>query len=124
MLAIVWDNPTTGTFDDIYELDAAIARVIVQRAIDDWNNVITNFNHAGGGNTFNLSVVAETLQNTESRGQVQAIDMVYDSLGAPTAGKVRLDNDGGGKGWFFDETPMDDVDFTSIGSPFAATFVE
>lgn len=50
--------------------------------------------------------------------------MTFDSAKAPTGGKVQLDNDGGGHGWFFDATPTDDVEFTSIGNAFAANFVD
>jgi hypothetical protein len=53
--------------------------------------------------------------------------MDYNAFGVPKATTIRLDNDGGGApgpGWFFDETPTDDIEFTGISSPFAASFVD
>ena len=52
MLAIVWanefgtgnDNPS---FDDEYLDNEVVARQIVNRAIDDWNAVINDFNYDG-----------------------------------------------------------------------------
>src|SRR5690606_20788274 len=37
---------------------------------------------------------------------------------------IFLDDNGGGDGWFFDETPLDDIEFTSIADSFQASFVD
>jgi hypothetical protein len=113
LLAIMWANPATATFDDFYDDHAALARSIVERAIADWNEVITNFNYAEDSdgnpnndlnNTFNLSVIAESLSGSE-RGIVRVADTTFNSTGSPIATTVRLDDNGGGSGWFFDKTP-------------------
>src|SRR5262245_29676611 len=77
------------------------AREIVQRAIDDWERVIVNFNRTGGGtNTYNVQVRAEDL-GPNIRGSTGSI--TYDAAGKPTSAIVRLDNDAGGSGgWYFD----------------------
>lgn len=128
----MWANPATATFDDFYDDNAAVARLIVERAISDWNAVITDFNYAEDNdanpnndlnNTFSLSVVAEEL-DAGTRGQVNFADVDYNVDGAPTSAIVRIDDNGGGAGWFFDSTPPDDAEFTAIAAPFSASFID
>jgi hypothetical protein len=130
LLAIVWDNPgptnDQDNFNQHYGTNAEVARAIVRRAINDWNAVIPSFNNGTPNDTFSLEVFAEELTD-DRRDLIQFADMVYNSSGTPTASKIRLDNDGGGDpgpGWFFDETPTDDVEFTGLGNAFAASFID
>jgi hypothetical protein len=139
LLAIVWDNPgptnDQDNFNLHYESNADVARAIVRRAIDDWNAVITDFTYAEDNdsnpnndleNEFHLTILAEELAN-DRRDDIQLDDMVYNIEEAPIATTIRLDDDGGGApgpGWFFDETPMDDIEFTALGNSFAATFLD
>lgn len=75
MLAIVWANEGNNDtpqyvgdhFDDEYGAYAMNARAIVNRAIDDWNKVITSFNYTEDADsnssndlndTFELVIVA------------------------------------------------------------------
>jgi hypothetical protein len=37
---------------------------------------------------------------------------------------MRIDNDAGGTGWYFDSTPLDDVEFTGLASSYQASFVD
>lgn len=145
LLAIMWMNQGTASndadsFNARFVANADLARAIVSRAVSDWNAVITNFNYAEDldgnpnnnlNNTFNLTVRADFL-DPGNRGQVPFANSTYNVTGSPTAGTVRLDDNGGGAGWFFDQTPRDDAEFTAIansGSPqtsaaFAASFID
>ncbi len=131
LLAIVWTNEFSNNFSTIYGTNSAIATQLVNRAIDNWEAVITDFNYDGDNNpltnnTYNLTVTAGDLGGT-GRGSAGTTF----SSGLPTQATVTLDNNGGGAGWFFDQTPLDDAEFTAVansnsatGSAFQATFVD
>jgi hypothetical protein len=76
LLAIIWANefvtsgPDNPDFAIYSSNNEAVARQIVNRAISDWNAVLTNFNYAEDSdanpnnnlnNTFNLKVLAQPL---------------------------------------------------------------
>ena len=44
------------------------ARAVVDQAIADWNKIILNFNHAGGGNTYNITFTVADLSDTVAEG--------------------------------------------------------
>ena len=135
LLAIIWANEfvTSGPDDPNFDTcltNEPIARQIVNRAIDDWESVIRDFRYDSDGdpatnNTFNLTVIAEPIAGRGSTG-------VTFTNGKPTSATVRMDDNGQGTGWFFDQTPLDDAEFTAIansGSPgtgasFHASFVD
>jgi hypothetical protein len=141
--AIMWANEfvTSGPDDanfDTYQTNEVIARDIVHRAITDWNAVLTNFNYAEDtdanpinnlNNTFNLKLLVQPLA-TGIRGDADITS--FNVNGAPKGATVRLDDNGGGKGWFFDATPNDDAEFTAIvnsgaagtGTAFQASFID
>src|SRR5262245_43098771 len=48
-------NDSDG-FNAVFGANAAQARLIVERAILDWEEVIVDFHHTGGGNTYSLQV--------------------------------------------------------------------
>jgi predicted outer membrane repeat protein len=132
LLAINWINQSTSNFDLYYGANATLATEIVSRAVADWNVVITNFNYAEDldanpnnnlNNTFNLSIVAQPL-SAGTRGQVNFADQSYNIDKSPTAGTVRLDDNGGGAGWFFDATPTDDAEFTGLAGRFSSSFID
>ncbi len=140
LLAIVWANEldVNGNFDinngfqAQFGNDTAIAREIVNRAIDDWERVITGFNYAedndGNPNNnlndeFQLDVLAADLGGG-TRGQVDPANSTFNIDSSPTAGTVSLDDNAGGAGWFFDSTPLDDAEFTSIADSFSASFID
>jgi len=61
LLAIVWDNEIIANGFDTYGDDEIYARALVNRAIDDWERVITDFNYDGDSNPetdneFNLDI--------------------------------------------------------------------
>jgi hypothetical protein len=126
LFAVDWINQGTNNFASIYDAaDALIATELVNRAIDDWEAVITDFNYDGDGNpltdnTYDLTINAATfaggLRASTNQPQVQS--------GLPVSTTISMDDNGGGLGWFFDETPLDDAEFTAIANPFQASFVD
>ncbi len=140
LLAIVWKNEVdqNGSFDSNngfaaqYQSSVDLARAIVKRAIDDWNAVILdqNFDNDGDPLTgeYQLNVFAADLGGGE-RGTTAPPTLTN---GIPSATSITLDDNGGGLGWFFDQTPLDDAEFTAIvnsgsagtGSAFQASFID
>ncbi len=133
LLAIVWANEFgANDFGATYGANEIFARETVNRAIDDWNSVLTSFNYAEDNDAdpnnnlndeFQLTVFAEILE-PGVRGQVDPADSIFNIDSSPTAGTVRLDDNAGGAGWFFDTTPLDDIEFTSVADTFSASFVD
>jgi hypothetical protein len=134
-------NPQSDTdhFNQRYGPNADLARSIAQRAIDDWDAVISNFNYPEDSdsnannnlnNTFSLTITATQLGSGE-RGTTLTSSNSFDSAGIPESATVEVDDDGAGNGWFFDPTPGDDAEFTAIansgmngnGPAFSASFV-
>jgi hypothetical protein len=93
---INWSNRGTTDNFAIYGNNANLARTIVDRAIDDWERVIVNFNYAGGGNTYNLQVFAGAITG---RGVTQN---VTNNQGKPNGARITMDDNGAGGGWYFD----------------------
>ncbi len=126
---INWTNKGTGSgagdtddFNAIYGSNATVARNITQRAIDDWERVIVDFNYPGGGNTYSLQVFG-TAFSGGLRGQTDW--PATNANEQPTSTRIQMDDNGGGSGWWFDPdignaTVPDDAEFTSLVTPFAA----
>lgn len=115
---IVWVNRLFGDDFSIYGANETLARSIVDRAIADWERVISDFNYGGGSNTFNLTLRAED----GFPGQSFITDV--DGNGKPRAALVKLDDfGGGGQPWYFDPVPgtssvPDDGEFDIFVAPF------
>ena len=135
LLAIMWanefDNGANDPLFNLYGADEATARVIVNRAIDDWEAVVTDFNYDGDNNpttvnalsdTFQLTVRAAALSSATRRGET--FFATVDANGLPAQTTIRMDDNGGGEGWFFDTTPLDDIEFTGIADAFQASFID
>src|SRR6478752_6827979 len=63
---INWANKGTVALDSdgfnaAFGGNSTLARGIVQRAIDDWERVIGNFNYSGGGNTYSVNISSSDL---------------------------------------------------------------
>ncbi len=128
---INWTNKGTATsdtdgFNAAFGGQSTLAREIAQRAVDDWERVIFNFNRtAPGTNTYNVVIRTLDLVTIGLMGRTGSI--TYDPQGKPTAATVELDNNAGNMGgWYLD--PLigpahrpDDSEFTTIKSPFQAT---
>lgn len=140
MLAIDWINQgAIGNDIDDFEVhygqeNAVLARSIVNRAIDDWNSVITDqdFDNDNDAETndFQLEVFADDLGGG-GRGQANITGITDGGVGqagwdtgVPMSATVTLDDNGGNIGWFFDETPLDDAEFTGIADTFQSSFVD
>ena len=124
LLAIVWANEfSTNTddplFDDVYLDNEVVARAIVNRAIDDWNAVITDQDFDNDNNPatndFQLNVFAKSIGG---RGLTNDIGYTTGgtgqtgwTVGVPMEATITMDDNGGGTGWFFDTTPLDDADY-------------
>ena len=136
LLAIVWANEhDIGANDpqfNTYGLNEATARTIVNRAIDNWEAVITDFNYDGDNNPNTVNGLNDTYQLTVSAGtfagglraQTQFPAFIN---GQPISTTITMDDNGGGDvgdSWFFDTTPLDDVEFTGIADAFQASFVD
>ncbi|MBA3480197.1 MAG: hypothetical protein H0T51_00145, partial [Pirellulales bacterium] len=119
---INWTNQGSGpgndtdSFDATFGVNAAQARLIVTRAISDWEEVILNFNHSGGGNVYSLTINTGMLTGARAQGQWSTIDA--DKV--PTSGAITLDDDAGGAGWYFDSVIADDAEFDTTLGPFSA----
>lgn len=130
LLAIVWANEFgTGQddpdFNDVYALNEVVARAIVNRAIDDWNAIVPDQDFDNDSNPltnkFQLRVFADDLGGI--RGGTENIAITHGgsgqagwTVGVPRSADIFLDNDGDGYGWYFDQTPLDDSEFTAIAN--------
>jgi Ca2+-binding RTX toxin-like protein len=92
--------------------NANVARQVVDRAIDDWEEVIQNFNYRDGSNRMNLQVGTANISAIAVGGATSA-----DRDGKPTAGRVTVDSDGN---HFLDRT-ADDAEFATLLTPFRAS---
>ncbi|MBC8108158.1 MAG: hypothetical protein H7Z14_16350, partial [Anaerolineae bacterium] len=116
---IAWTNRGTGPgagdtdgFNAEFGVFAAQARFAVDRAIVDWEEVITNFNYNNGGNTYLL-----TLGTANLPGTLIADGVATDWRGGkPTAGTIRFDNSG--TIHWVDPSINDDSEFTSLTNAF------
>ncbi len=77
LLAIVWANEFGANGFDIYGNDEVYARDLVNRAMDDWDRVITDFNYDGDANpnTTNARVAQTTccLGDEVTRGFIAGV---------------------------------------------------
>jgi len=132
LLAVDWLNQWTNNFANFYtnDDDAVIAEALVERAIDDWNRVITdqdwdNDADPDTNGVFNLTVLANSITG---RGLTQVTSVTTAGGGrtekVPVEATITLDDNGGGAGWFFDATPLDDVEFTGIADAFQTSFID
>jgi hypothetical protein len=120
---IVWTNRAVSDGFAIFGTNEARARAIADRAIDDWERVIVNFNQQGGGNTFNVQIDASLLG-----GNTRSVTNNVETLaGKPVSADVTLDDNGGGTGWYFDPAIgtanlPDDWEFVNLTNRFHASF--
>jgi hypothetical protein len=129
---IVWTNEGNSNndsdlFNATYGANAAVARSIVETAINRWATIIQNFNYNHVGqqgyapvaNTFSLSIFAG---NLGGGGRGSTGNIIVDPDGKPFAANIAMDDNGGGPGWFFDTTPGDSGEFTTLLNRYAASF--
>ncbi len=111
---IVWTNEgqTSDGFASVFGSNAAVARSDIDAVITTWEREIINFNYAGGGNTFNVSI--QMASSGTSSGANTSITS-YNSNGSPTAASITIGRgyNGSGGGYFLDPTPLDSSEFTN-----------
>ncbi len=105
---IQWTNRGTASndsdgFNALFGSNAQQARLVVDRAILDWEEVVVNFNYNGGGNTFDLTVETADLAVIANGG------VTAQNAGKPSSGRIRLDNTG--TTHYVDPTAGDDAEF-------------
>jgi hypothetical protein len=132
-LAIDWINQgepgvDSDDFAEFYGVHAELARQIARRAISDWERVITDFKYDGDNdpltnNRFELTLSAFENPNGSSTANGATINAQFTN-NKPVSATVRMDDNGGGRGWFFDSTAADDAEFTSIGGVNYTSFVD
>jgi hypothetical protein len=104
-LSITWANAgKTDGFDRYFKSNAAVARTIVMAALADWNKALPKVN-------LRLQILA---------GDLNAHEAEPNTLGLSIGAVIRLDNDGGSRGWYFDQDLADNSDFVvkPQGNPF------
>jgi hypothetical protein len=116
---ITWANRATTDNFGIYGADAGQARTIVDRAINDWEAVITSFNRSGGSENFTLNITAAPIDGRGSTGGIGTTN------GKPSSANISMDDNGDGAGWYFDpfvgvDGIPDDGEFTTPILPFTS----
>jgi hypothetical protein len=114
---IVWANrgQASDNFDAAFGAGAPAdaARAVVDAAIDAWNRVVVNFNHAAGIGPPDLSETISMNLGNPAFGAGTTTTIGAD--GKPTAGSVTInlgDPDGDGtSNWWVDPTPNDNSEF-------------
>lgn len=127
LFAVVWVNRgstavDSDSFGAIFGANQDIARQIVAQAVSDWSEVIRDFDYDGDNdpttnNSYQLTVTAADLGGG-GRGETNYTGV--NGAGRPTSATVTMDDSGGNGGWFFDPSPENHEEFTSIVNPFQA----
>ena len=99
-VAAIGQHPTGGS------VDAARLQPLMAEALRRWSLV-------------------EDASLTAVLGKVQIVvaDLPGDALGDYIDGRITIDIDAGGRGWFIDPTPLDDAEFSGAGAVLSATSV-
>ncbi|HET6575770.1 MAG TPA: calcium-binding protein [Fimbriiglobus sp.] len=126
--SIVWVNrgQASDNFDTAFGAGAPAdaARAVIDAAIDAWNRVVTDFNHAAGIGPPDLQ---ETISmNLGNAGFGAGTSTTIGADGKPSAGSVTInlgDPDGDGlSNWWVDPTPNDNSEFMgTINNAFTGT---
>ncbi len=125
-------NDQDGFNAEFGDANADIARANVKAAIADWAKVIDNFNYEGVGTSFHAPVANTFFLEVHATGSVanEGLDLGTAGIteirdvgadGKPWRATIRLDDDAFGRGWAFDTTPNDHLEFTNVLTSFAAS---
>lgn len=127
---IVWTNrgDAGDNFDALFGAGAPAqsARAAVDAAIDAWNRVVVNFNHAAGvtgPNGYDLELTISMNAPGANTGCGASTSTTIGADGKPIEGSQNFGNCGGdGSGWFIDPTPNDNSEFAgAINNAFTGT---
>ena len=120
LLTFVWVNrgDASDQFDVVFGASAAIARGVVDSAINEWNRVVVGY----GGQDFETDM---TIKMNPANTSVSAVasNTARDANGVPVSGDVTINTalDGSGNTqWYLDPTPDDHSEFLGdLKNPFA-----
>ena len=128
LLAVVWANRGDDDFGTHFGANATAAREIVDHAIDDWNAIITDFNYQNVGTPGNaptddlqVEIRAADLAGLGA-GVLGATDeREFDAEGKPYTARIRIDDNAAGTNWFYDTSPENDSEYSTVVNAFAAS---
>jgi hypothetical protein len=121
---INWVNEgqASDNFAAVFGSRASLARGVVDAAILSWEQVVTNFNQPGGGNTINVTISMGGA-GTGWGGGTNVTSFNGSFLqGWPTAANISIGSgpNGDGSGYFLDPTPSDWSEFRgNIVTPYS-----
>jgi hypothetical protein len=122
MLSITWINRgmASDNFAAVFDANAALARSVVDAALNAWDRLITDFQQdVAGTNPDNVDITLSMDPNELGHGGGAAAPASYDGNGHPLARGITIDsgNDidadgmGDGDGWYLDPNPSDHAEF-------------
>ncbi|WP_152052498.1 FG-GAP-like repeat-containing protein [Tautonia marina] len=106
---IDWVNRGTAT-----DQFSAAERRVIDRAIEIWEGVILDINRPD--NTMRIRFQGGAFSGLDMGDTLGLATVRYDASG-PFEATIQLDADGGGRGWYVDPTPADDLEFAGAASP-------
>lgn len=117
---INWSNrgnagSDTDGFGGVFGTNAEVARNVVDAAMRHWARVITNFNYAGGGNTYQMTVnMAAGGTSAGANAGPTHFNGTKPDQGSMTIGRGKdtgTDGIGDGGGYYLDPNPDDYIEF-------------
>lgn len=109
----------SDSFNARYGANASLARGIVDRAVRDWSSVVLSFNYATQ-RPFSLRLSADNFGFSTNLAFTTGIISEPESE-KPVGATIMMDDNAAGFGWYFDSSPTDDAEFTSLSSPYSAS---
>ncbi len=122
----IWANrgsaaSDTDGFNSVFGSRAALARQVIDADLTTWGTVISNFNRAGGDNTYSVNISMAT-SGTSNGASTSGITV--DANNIPLSATIVIgrgsDTNGDGKGdggnWYLNANPYDFSDYLSAGT--------
>jgi hypothetical protein len=106
---IDWVNRGTGT-----DQFSAAERAVIDRAIAIWEGLIVDNNRPD--NTLRVTFLGGAGSSLDMGDTLGLSTVRFDDRGTSEA-TIELDADGGGRGWYVDPNPADDLEFPVAASP-------
>jgi hypothetical protein len=106
---IDWVN--RGTASDQF---SAAERRVIDRAIEIWEGLILDVGRPD--NTIRITFQGGAFSGLDMGATLGLATVRFDARG-PFEATIQLDADGGGRGWYVDPTPADDLEFAGAATP-------
>ncbi|MEW4566987.1 FG-GAP-like repeat-containing protein [Tautonia sp. JC769] len=100
-----------GTASDQF---SAAERRVIDRAIEIWEGLILDIGRPD--NTIRVRFQGGAFSGLDMGGTLGLATVRYDARG-PFEATIQLDADGGGRGWYVDPSPADDLEFAAAATP-------